>query len=152
MKAGIDYIGVGVVLVCHDGNGRLFLNKRSKKCRDEWGRWDNCGGAMEFGETSDEAMRRELMEEYGCRPVSWQRGEVVEMRKVNEKNEAVHWVHLTFLVEINPDEAHNNEQHKFEEVRWFALDSLPEPRHSWFERDWRAIEQAWSEFYDNKSL
>ena len=152
MKAGIDYIGVGVILFCHDGKGRLFLNRRSKNCRDEWGRWDNCGGAMEWWETSEEAMKRELREEYGCEPIAWQRGEVVEMRKVNEKGEQVHWVQLAFLVQIDPEEAHNNEPHKFETMGWFTLDNLPEPRHSWFERDWQAVERAWSDFYGDKSL
>ncbi len=51
MKKGIDYIGVTCVFYCHDGKGKLLLHKRSENCRDEKGRWDCGGGAMELGET-----------------------------------------------------------------------------------------------------
>ena len=70
LKRGIDYIGVTVVFYCHDGAGRLLLHKRSAACRDEQGRWDVGGGSMEFGETFEEAVRREVREEYGVEPLS----------------------------------------------------------------------------------
>jgi 8-oxo-dGTP pyrophosphatase MutT (NUDIX family) len=56
---GVDYIGVGTCAVCHDGKGRVFLNRRGRKCRDEWGRWDNCGGRVEFGEEPEACVKRE---------------------------------------------------------------------------------------------
>ena len=49
LKRGVDYIGVTVNFLVHDGNGRILLQKRSKQCRDEQGRWDIGGGAVEFG-------------------------------------------------------------------------------------------------------
>jgi ADP-ribose pyrophosphatase YjhB (NUDIX family) len=66
MKKGIDYIGVTVCFYCHDGKGNLLLQKRSHKCRDEQGMWDCGGGSMRFGETFEEAARREIKEEYCC--------------------------------------------------------------------------------------
>lgn len=40
MKPGVDYIGVCVVYLCHDGQGNFVMNKRGKNCRDEVGKWD----------------------------------------------------------------------------------------------------------------
>src|SRR5690349_10561187 len=64
LKRGVDYIGVSCVFFCHDGKGNYLLNKRSNKCRDEIGNWDPGGGALEFGERPEEAVRREIKEEY----------------------------------------------------------------------------------------
>ncbi len=63
MKPGFDYIGVTCVFYCYDKKGRLLLHKRSNKCRDEIGQWDAGGGQVEFGETFDQAVRREVTEE-----------------------------------------------------------------------------------------
>lgn len=50
LKRGVDFIGVTVPFVIHDGKKNFLLQKRSKNCRDEQGRWDVGGGSMEFGE------------------------------------------------------------------------------------------------------
>lgn len=64
MKQGFDYVGVTVVFYCHDGKRNLLLYKRSQNCRDEKGRWDCGGGAVKFGESFEQAVRREVKEEY----------------------------------------------------------------------------------------
>ena len=46
MEEGVEYIGVGVVFFCHDGEGNFILSKRTKNTRDEHGRWDPGGGAI----------------------------------------------------------------------------------------------------------
>jgi 8-oxo-dGTP pyrophosphatase MutT (NUDIX family) len=75
-----------------------------------------------------------LLEEYGCKPIKCQFGGVVNAIR-NESGKKSHWLVLTYLVQIDPREARNNEPDKFEEVRWFNLDELPEERHSFFDRD-----------------
>jgi hypothetical protein len=47
MEKGLDYTGISVVYFCHDGNGNFLMQKRGKNCRDENGRWDIGGGALE---------------------------------------------------------------------------------------------------------
>lgn len=64
MRKGIDCIGVTVVFFCHDGKGNFVLSKRSKNTRDEQGRWDPGGGALEIHERIEDAIRREVREEY----------------------------------------------------------------------------------------
>ncbi len=51
-------VGAGVLLT--DAQGRLLLGKRADN-----GRWGLPGGAMEPGETTEEAARREALEETG---------------------------------------------------------------------------------------
>jgi len=69
LRRGVDHIGVSASFVVHDGNGRILLQKRSKQCRDEHGTWDCGGGAIEFGESIDQAVRREIMEELCAEPI-----------------------------------------------------------------------------------
>jgi len=40
------------------------MSKRSNKTRDEHGKWDPGGGSIEFGESIDSALKREVREEY----------------------------------------------------------------------------------------
>lgn len=150
MQIGFDYIGVGVCAVCHDGKGRVLLNLRSENCRDEWHKWDNCGGAMKLGESGEECVKRELREEYGCRPIKCQYGGIIEMKRQNGEK-INHWLILAYLVQIDPNEAKNNELHKFEQVKWFERHELPQNRHSFFDQDWAAVQDEWSKFYSSHS-
>jgi len=128
-KRGIDYIGVNCVFYCHDGNGRLLLQKRSEKCRDEVGHWDVGGGAMEFGETPEETVAREVAEEYGCDPLMITLGGV---RTILRDNGGVktHWVSFVFLVRVDPARVIIGDPEKMEEIGWFLPESFPSPLHS----------------------
>ena len=64
MIKGVDYPGVTVVFLCHDGKGNYLLGKRSKNCRDEQGRWDSGGGGLDLGSSVEETLKREIKEEY----------------------------------------------------------------------------------------
>jgi len=46
-------------------NGKFLLVKRSDKARGEHQYWELPGGRMEFGETPQEALTRELIQETG---------------------------------------------------------------------------------------
>src|ERR1051325_9102051 len=96
LKRGVDYIGITVVFFCHDGKGKLLLHKRSNKCRDEIGRWDVGGGAMEFGEEFDEAVKREILEEYGDSPTDLKFIGPYNILRQNGKDKT-HWIALLFF-------------------------------------------------------
>jgi 8-oxo-dGTP diphosphatase len=118
---------VSVVFVCHDGAGRILLARRSAAARDEPGAWDCGAGALEFGETFEAAVTREVVEEYATSPLEIrQRG----VRNVLRADPPSHWVAVVFSVLVDPAGAAIGEPHKFDELGWFGPGELPAPLHS----------------------
>lgn len=128
-KKGIDFIGVSVVFFCHDGQGNFLMQKRGENARDENGRWDIGGGGLEFGEKVEEGMKKEILEEYGTDVVEY---EFLGYRDVHREHngQATHWVALDYKVLVDKDKVKNGEPHKFDEVKWFTLDTIPDNLHS----------------------
>ena len=129
MKKGEDYTGVTIVYLCHDGNGKYLLSKRSNSCRDEHGTWDCGGGGLEFNDTVENTLRKEIAEEYRTDILNF---EFLGYRDVHREDQGknTHWVALDFKVKIDPLKTGNGEPHKFDAVEWFSLDAFPEPLHS----------------------
>lgn len=141
MKKGVDHIGVTCVFYCHDGKGNLLLHKRSENCRDEKGKWDCGGGAMELGETFAETVRREVREEYG---VNAQDIKLVGVNNLLRKNgqEKTHWVAIIFAVRVNPQWVKIGVSSKMEQIGWFNTNKLPKPQHSMLKRHLEFVRQA----------
>lgn len=129
LKKGEDYTGITVVYACHDGKGKYLCQKRSQNCRDERGMWDLGGGGLEFGDTVEETLRKEIKEEYCTDVLDF---EFLGFRDVHRTHEGkpTHWIALDFKVHVDAAQAGNGEPHKFDEVSWFAIESIPEPKHS----------------------
>ena len=129
MKRGMDYIGVSAVYFCHDGEGNVLLAKRSSNARDEIGRWDIGGGAIEFGETPEDTVRKEIKEEYITDVLGM---EFLGYRDVHRTHEGkpTHWIALDFKVLVDRSQAKLGEPHKFDDFGWFTLGTLPSPLHS----------------------
>ncbi|MGC9611191.1 MAG: NUDIX domain-containing protein [Minisyncoccia bacterium] len=129
LKKGVDHIGVTCVFFCHDGKGNLLMQKRSQECRDERRRWDCGSGSMEFGETFEETVKREIKEEY-C--VEAKNLKFCGVRNVLRKNGKIntHWVALIFAAKVNPKKAKIGEKRKIEEIGLFPAKKLPKPQHS----------------------
>ena len=58
--------GVVVCVWIYDGRGNLLMTRRAQQ-KSFAGTWENSGGAARAGETSRQAIRRELFEETGIR-------------------------------------------------------------------------------------
>jgi 8-oxo-dGTP pyrophosphatase MutT (NUDIX family) len=131
LRNGIDHIGITLVYFCHDGEGNFLMNLRSQEARDEQGRWDIGGGALEFGDTVGDMLRKEIREEY-CTDVL--ASEFLGFRDVHREHnsEHTHWIALDFKVLVDRSKVQNGEPHKFDEVAWFRLDAMPTPVHSQF--------------------
>jgi 8-oxo-dGTP diphosphatase len=117
---------VSCVFVCRDDSGRVLLARRSAGARDEPGVWDCGAGAIEFGETFEQAVTREVTEEYGIAPRS-----VVQRGVRNILRPGSHWIAVVFEVRLaEPAAARIGEPHKFDDLRWCDPDDLPAPLHS----------------------
>ena len=132
LKKGIDFTGITVVYFCHDGEGNVLMSKRSDKCRDEQGTWDQGGGAVEYGDSVEVTIEREIREEYCTTVLDREFLGFRDVHRVLENGQATHWIALDFAVRIDRSLVANGEPHKLEEVAWFRLDALPSPMHSQF--------------------
>jgi 8-oxo-dGTP diphosphatase len=118
---------VSCVFVCHDRDGRILLARRGRAARDEPGAWDCGAGALEFGETFEEAVTREVGEEYATSPLAVT---LLGVRNVLRDDPPSHWVAIVFAVLVDPATVTIGEPDKFDELGWFAQDALPSPLHS----------------------
>jgi 8-oxo-dGTP diphosphatase len=125
MKKGIDYIGVSAGAMILNDKGELFLSKRSQNVKNERGCWETPGGSVDFGETLENAARREILEEYGADI------NIVEQWPAEDHiipADKQHWVATTFLAKFKPgQEPKIMEPEKCDAIGWFALDKLPSP-------------------------
>jgi len=129
LRRGVDFIGVTVAFVIHDGKGNFLLQKRSQKCRDEQGTWDVGGGSMEFGEEWEQAVRREIEEEIGVTPE-----EIKFLKAYNALRDnngiPTHWIAIVHAAKVNPKLVKINDREKIDAIGWFTLDKMPKPLHS----------------------
>lgn len=121
---------VSCVFVCHDGAGQILLARRAAGARDEPGTWDTGAGALEFGETFEAAIAREVREEYSTQPLDIT---YLGVRNVIRKDPPSHWVAVVFAVRVDPAAVAIGEPQKFDALSWFTPDNLPEPMHSQLE-------------------
>lgn len=128
-KKGIDFTGIGICWICCDKQGDFVMQKRSNQCRDEQGRWDTGGGALEFEEEPEERLRKEIKEEFNAEVLKF---DFLGYRSVNREvnNKKTHWLALDFKVLVDRKQVKNNEPQKFSEIGWFNFDNLPQPLHS----------------------
>jgi len=129
-RRGIDFIGVTCSFLCHDGNGRILMHKRSKNCRDEQGRWDIGAGALEFGEKIEDTVRREVREEYCADALEMKFTGYLDVHRQLDDGSPTHWICIMHTVKVDPKQAKNNEPYKIDEIGWFDKDNLPKPLHS----------------------
>jgi 8-oxo-dGTP diphosphatase len=132
MKKGLDYVGVSVVTMCHDGEGNYLMSQRGVGCRDEHGAWEPAGsGGVEHNETLEDAVRREVKEECGADVTEIM---LIGFREVFRTIDGLpsHYIAFDFRAKINPGEVKITEPDKCLELRWCKINDIPSPRHSQF--------------------
>ena len=105
------------------------MQKRNENTRDEHGRWDTGGGGLEYGQTVEGTLRKEIEEEYCTDVIDY---EFLGYRDVHREHNGskTHWIALDFKVLVDCHKVKNGEPHKFDEIGWFSFDSLPDNLHS----------------------
>ncbi len=118
-RPGIDHIGVGVGAAIFNDHNQVLLTLRGKAAKNEVGTWEIPGGAVEFGETFAQALKREVKEELA---VDIEVGELVNICDHLIPDEHQHWVSPTYLCTITSGQPTIMEPEKCEEIGWFTLD------------------------------
>ena len=122
MRRGVDYIGVGVGAVMVDDEGRVFLALRGPAAKNERGLWEFPGGSVEFGERLADALRREILEEYG---MEIEVGDLLDVVDHLLPDEGQHWVSPSYLCRVLSGQPTIREPGKCAGIGWFAVDALP---------------------------
>lgn len=117
LVVGKDCIGVGVGALIQNERGEILLALRSQQAKNERGLWEIPGGAVEFGETLERALKREIREEIGVEI------EVLDLLHVCDHilpAEHQHWVSPTFICRIISGTPTIMEPHKCDQLAWYA--------------------------------
>lgn len=120
MEKGKDYIGVGVGAVILNEKRQILLLLRERS--PEKGCWCIPGGKVEFGETIEDAIKREVKEEVN---VDVQIIKLIGVTNHIVLKEEVHWVAPTFLTKVTQGREKNMEPQKHKDMRWFSLNNMP---------------------------
>jgi len=110
-------VGVGVMIV---RAGKLFLGKRKSNLGQGTYGW--CGGHVEFGETIEEAAKREVYEESGLIVTSLKFLCVSNVIAYDR-----HYIDFEFLGQVEPGEPEVKEPDTVESWDWYEFDQLPSP-------------------------
>jgi len=131
MKKGIDHIGIFVSGICQDKEGNVLFRKRGPGARDEHGKWDpGVGGAQEFGESCEQCLFREIEEEAGIQPKSYELLGSLDKFRVLDGAET-HWVGFYFKCEIDRTKVIVDPQ-ETSEVMWAPFADFPDPMMTGF--------------------
>jgi mutator protein MutT len=121
MKKGVDFIGVGAGAMIFNDEGKVFLSKRGIKARNEKGKWDFPGGSVEFGEKCEDAVVREIKEEFGMDIKVIELLEVVNHIILEEDQ---HWVSPSYTAKYISGTPKIMEPGKIEEIKWIEVDEI----------------------------
>lgn len=112
-------VGVGAVIQNKENKILLVLRKKAP----EAGCWSLPGGKVDYMETIENAIIREIKEELG---VDIEITRLVCVTNHIIQTEDIHYVAPTFAARITNGEVRNREPHALEKVHWFAIDEIPE--------------------------
>jgi ADP-ribose pyrophosphatase YjhB (NUDIX family) len=113
-------LGVGAFI--RDPVGRLLLVQRRRE--PEAGHWGLPGGKVDFGETVEAAVRREIEEELG---VALRLDGLLCLVDQIDRAAGTHWVAPVYRAAVAAGEPVNREPAALAAIGWFALDALPQP-------------------------
>ncbi len=110
-------VGVGVMIY---RDGKILLGKR----KNSFGAGEYCfpGGHLEYGESFEDAVRREVVEETGI-SIEQLRFEYVANNMYYEK----HFIQIAYTAMWSRGEAVCREPEKCDGWDWYSPDTLPEP-------------------------
>lgn len=123
--------GAAGLLLTTPDHARVLLQLRSGRVLSP-GTWALPGGALEAGETPEEAALREAREETGLDPAA--------LTVTGTRPGLVHprWSYTYVLATASTTELPHHRSWEVDEHRWFAVDEVPE-LHRDLARDWPGL-------------
>jgi 8-oxo-dGTP diphosphatase len=118
---GKDYIGVGVGAVILNREGKFFLAKRGPKAQNEPGTWEFPGGAVDFGETLAQAVKREVKEEFGIHIKPLKAMHPIDHLIPKEKQ---HWIAVGYIAKLISGKPKIIEPEKCTEIGWYSIKEI----------------------------
>jgi 8-oxo-dGTP diphosphatase len=112
-------MALSVKMILLDKNGRCLLLKRSMSSKGNPGKWDLPGGKIDLGETFDQALLREVMEETGLN------ADVIGVAGTSYSESPTHKIIYLILEGLaEPGDVQLSDEH--EEYAWVHPRELPQ--------------------------
>ena len=119
-----DHPWIGVDNIIINEKGEILLGKRSEQEKNFPGKWNLVSGMMEWGETVEEALKREAMEEIGVEV------EVVKFTgryyDAKDRHPTKTCIALPHLCKIVSGEPRVVDPEEIVEVKWFKPEEIRE--------------------------
>ena len=112
-------VGVAAIII---KDGQVLLGKR--KTRIGNGEWGFPGGHLEFNESIEDCVEREVREETGLSIKNVRFGAITNDVRPEE---GTHYITLFFTTRYKSGKVTNMEPRKCERWEWFTWDNLPSP-------------------------
>ncbi|OGD61850.1 hypothetical protein A2160_00985 [Candidatus Beckwithbacteria bacterium RBG_13_42_9] len=119
IKNQFPRLGIGILIL---RNKKILMLKRQGS--HGAGQWNLPGGHLEFGETTQQCVRREIFEETGLKV------KTAKVICVNEElnfieTDGKHYITIGCLAKVEKGEPILKEPEKCEKLDWFSLNDLP---------------------------
>ena len=113
------HIGLGTQIIIKNDKGEILLLKRSKEIG--YGEWEFPGGHIEFGETFEQCVKRECIEELG---IDVQISKLISVAPNFVQGN--HYIIFVFLASSFKGFPENKEPDVHSEMGWFPENKLPD--------------------------
>ena len=119
----MQHIKIGVSAIITTAEGKILLGQRLNKYG--YGTWAPPGGLLEYGESFEDAVRREVLEETGMHIGDLR--QIVAINNVDDMAMDNHGVTIFMSAQYIGGEPQILEPEKCAAWQWFELDALPQP-------------------------
>lgn len=104
-------------------NNILIDNRKEEKLKEVDGKWELPGGKMEFGETPEETVKREVIEETGYKVkiekmLAYTKTEIIEY-----KEKLQHTVIFYYICKVIEKQEESNDS-KINKIKWITKDEI----------------------------